>query len=85
MDGTSVGRGILVPDIRGDVAARVRAERARKGISQEELAHRSGLSRMHIGSIERGTTACSINTLAQIAVALGVPVRELLPETIFGA
>lgn len=85
MDGTSIGRGIAVPDIRADVAARIRAERARKSLSQEELAHRCGLSRMHIGSIERGTTACSINSLAQIAVALGVPVRELLPEKISSA
>jgi transcriptional regulator with XRE-family HTH domain len=55
-------------------------ERARLRLTQEELAHRSGLSRVHIGAIERGEVSCSVTVLAQIAKALQMSARDLLPE-----
>lgn len=69
------------PDLRAAVAERIRIERARLQLSQESLAHLSGLSRVHVGAIERGEVSCSVNSLAQIAAALRLDVRELLPPT----
>ncbi len=66
------------PDIRAVVAERIRIERARLQLSQEGLAHRSGLSRVHVGTIERGEVSCSLDVLAQIARALGVTPASLL-------
>lgn len=68
------------PNFRAAVAQRIRIERARQRLTQEELAHRSGLSRVHLGAIERSEVSCSIDVLAQIALALDVSPRELLPD-----
>jgi transcriptional regulator with XRE-family HTH domain len=63
-------------DIKGLVGRNIRAARKAKGFSQWELAERSGLSADFIGKVERGRTSPSIESLAQIAEALGLPVRE---------
>ncbi len=63
-----------------EIAERIRVERARQQLTQEELAHRAALSRVHLGGIERGEVSCSVTVLAQIAAALGLPIRALLPE-----
>jgi len=62
------------------IAERIRVERARQKLTQEELAHRSGLSRVHLGTIERAEVSCSVTVLAQIAKALELPTRALLPD-----
>lgn len=62
------------------IAERVRVERARRQFTQEELAHRAGVSRVHLGGIERGEVSCSITVLAQIAAALELPIYALLPS-----
>jgi len=48
------------------------------GISQEELATRSGLHRTYIGGIERAERNISLATLEMIAAGLGVEPSELL-------
>jgi transcriptional regulator with XRE-family HTH domain len=52
--------------------ARVRAERERLGISQEELADQAGLHRTYLGSIERGERNVGLINVIRIAGALGV-------------
>lgn len=64
--------------LREILAENVRAERARCRITQEDLAERAGISRVYVGSIERGEFACSIDVLARVATALGVDPPELL-------
>ena len=54
----------------------VRLRRA-KGISQEELAFRSGIHRSYIGVIERGEKSPSIDTIMKVAKGLDVSVGEL--------
>ncbi len=54
------------------------AQRKKLGISQEELATRSGLHRTYIGAIERGERNVSLATLELIAEGLGVKPSELL-------
>lgn len=55
-------------------AARLRCLRAEAGISIYALAAKCGLSRQHLGRLERGTRQPTLETAQQIARALG---REL--------
>lgn len=57
----------------------VRELRKRQGISQEEFADRAGLHRTHISLIERGKREARLETIEQIAQALGVQPSELMP------
>lgn len=64
-------------DIRARFGTVLKAWRTRRQLTQEELAERSGLSYKFIGEIERGTGNPTIETVAQLAVALGVDVADL--------
>lgn len=55
------------------------AARKEAGMSQEELAHLSGLDRSTISLIERGQVASRVATLIQVAGALDVDPCGLLP------
>ncbi len=57
----------------------MRKLRERKGWSQEELGFRSGLHRNYVGGIERGERNVGIENLGNLAHALGVRPRDLLP------
>ena len=50
------------------------------GITQEALAERSGLHRTYIADVERGSRNVSIESVAKIASALGVPIAKLFAE-----
>jgi len=54
------------------MGARVRAARLAKGLSQEELAERSGLHRNYIGGIERGERNVGVLALIELGRALDV-------------
>lgn len=56
----------------------VRYIRLKQGISQEELAFRSGLNMNSISTLERGINNIKIKTLYKIAEALQVDVNEIL-------
>lgn len=58
----------------------VRAERLRQKISQEELAHRSGITTGYMSRVERGTVAASIETIAKIAGGLGLTGTQLFSK-----
>jgi transcriptional regulator with XRE-family HTH domain len=57
---------------------RVRDERTRLGLSQEELAHLSGLHRTYVGSVERGERNISIGSLYTLSDTLGIAASDLL-------
>lgn len=67
-------------ELRGVFARRVREERKRLGISQEELADRVQVHRTFMGAVERAETNISIDNIARISAALGVSAGELLTE-----
>lgn len=60
------------------LASNVRQLRQRQGISQEELAARSGLHRTYVGSVERGERNVTLSSLEALAAALGVAARDLI-------
>ena len=55
----------------------VRKFRNEIGISQEELAHRSGLHRTYIGMIERAEKNITLLNIYKISQALKVSIQEL--------
>jgi transcriptional regulator with XRE-family HTH domain len=63
-----------------DVGLRIKLSRVAVRMSQEELARRSGLSRVTLSSIERGEHAAGVLTYRKLARALGGDVGELLGE-----
>ena len=65
-------------DIRTALGVNLRAARAERGWSQEELADRSGLHRTYISGVERGARTPTIEVLATIAGALDLPLATLL-------
>lgn len=54
------------------IAQTVRELRLEKQLSQEELAHRSGLDRTYISGVERGVRNLTVNSLESIITSLGV-------------
>jgi transcriptional regulator with XRE-family HTH domain len=64
-------------DIKRMVGTNIRAARKARGLTQFQLAERSGLSADFIGKMERGTTSPSIESLEAIATALKLPLGDL--------
>lgn len=60
------------------LACNLRVTRAALGISQHELAVRSGLARAYTSRIERGLANPTVTVLARLAVTLGATVGDLL-------
>ncbi len=58
----------------------LRAKRNALGISQEELAFRSGLHRTYVGSVERGERNLSLENIFVFAKALACNPIELIPN-----
>ncbi|MDX6699546.1 MAG: hypothetical protein QOE65_2943 [Solirubrobacteraceae bacterium] len=51
----------------------IRELREERGISQEELAYRSGLDRSYMGGVERGERNVSLKNIFRVAEGLGRP------------
>lgn len=60
------------------VGQRIRSLRLEQGMTQEMLAETADLSVPYVSHIERGAKKASLETLIQIAAALGVTVDRLL-------
>lgn len=68
-----------VRKIVGDNFARIRRE---KGLTQEQVAERSGFSQQYLSSLERGQRNPTIITIYELSLALGTTYSNLiLPET----
>ena len=64
-------------DVLVKFGQKVREERRKLGLSQEQLAAAAGLHRTYIGMIERAEKNLTLENIAKIAKALGLPIREL--------
>ena len=58
----------------------IRDLRKRKGLSQEDLADRSGLHRNAVGLLERGERTPSIETLFALSHGLGIKASTLIAK-----
>ena len=67
-------------ETRQRIGQRVKALRQAAGLSQQELADRAGLNRTHIGRIEDGAFGSQVETIQQIAEALGMTVDIIDPK-----
>lgn len=56
---------------------RVRELRLARGLSQEELAFKSGMHRTYLGGVERGERNPSLKNIVAIAEALGITPSQL--------
>jgi transcriptional regulator with XRE-family HTH domain len=63
------------------LGANVRAERARRNLRQEDVAHAAGLAIAQYARIERGESGDSgVSKYVRIARALGVNIAELFRD-----
>lgn len=60
-----------------DFGKRIKDLRMKQHITQEELSFRSGVSRSHIGMIEKGLRDISLNCIFKLSRALKVPISEI--------
>ena len=60
------------------VGATIRDHRLQAGLTQAELAQRSGIGRPHLNHIEGGRKSPTVVVLVHLARSLGVPPGDLL-------
>lgn len=65
-------------DPRRSLGLRVKELRAEHGLTQEELADRSGLFRTYLSRIESGQANPTLTVLYEVAAAFPIDVRDLL-------
>ncbi len=65
-------------DMRRLVGRNTKKVRLAKGLTQEQLAERSGFSQQYISGLERGRRNPTVVSVYEIAQALGVHYLELL-------
>jgi transcriptional regulator with XRE-family HTH domain len=73
-------RETLAGNVTSRFGARVRAERMRLGMTLDDLAAASGISRATLSNIERGEHSPSLTKATDVARTLGVSLAQLLGE-----
>ncbi len=56
---------------------KVKEERLKRDLSQEELAERAGVHRTYIGMIERAEKNITLSNIEKIALALEIKISQL--------
>lgn len=69
-------------DMRRLVGSNVRRVRLTKGLTQEQLAERSGFTQHYLSGLEQGKRNPTVVTVWEIAQALGVGHLELLTPVV---
>ena len=62
------------------VGKKMREITLKLGYNQEELSFKAGLHRTYISSVERGKRNVSLTNIKQLADALGLKMKDLMPE-----
>lgn len=65
-----------------NLGKRIRQERRRNKLTQEELAESIGMTKAVFGSVERGERTITVERLVRVANRLGVTVDYLLSDSI---
>ena len=71
-------------DIRYRVGLRIKCLRLDRGLSQERLANDIGMTQSYLAEVENGKRNVSMVNLERIARGLGMTVRDLFDDTLFG-
>ena len=64
------------------IGRKLRQFRQKKGYSQETLADRAGLHPTYIGQVDRGEKNITVETLAKITTALGIPISSVFDDVL---
>jgi transcriptional regulator with XRE-family HTH domain len=68
------------PQLLVKFGQKVRTERLRQNMSQEQLANKAGLHRTYIGMIERAEKNITLLNIQKIANALRINISDLFME-----
>lgn len=71
----------MQPDVRGQIAAEVRAEMARQRRASRDLAALLGIDQGSASLRLQGERSFRAEELARVAEWLGVPVSQFIPES----
>lgn len=90
VDGSSSASGKAIDGEQGDpvgtpmdgahLGARIRALRIEAGLTQAEVARRTGIHRPNIARVEGGRHTPSIETLTRLAEAIGIPATRVFSD-----
>ena len=72
--------GSKMQDIKKTIGNNLRYIRFQKGLSQEKFYEQFNLNPKYLASIERGEINIGVEFLANLAIALEVPITELILE-----
>jgi transcriptional regulator with XRE-family HTH domain len=77
-----MGRGIIttmkkMKDVSPKLGERIRTLRMERGLTQDELAARAGITRVYTSFIERGEKVASLEVFINIAEVLDMSLSEL--------
>jgi len=67
--------------MRSEVGKRIRELRLKRGMLQEELARKAGLSPSALSNFEQGRRRTSLDWLKRISKPLGVSISDLIPDS----
>lgn len=56
---------------------RIREERLKQGLSQEELARKAGVHRTYVGMIERAEKNITLENIGKFCSALNIPIYKI--------
>lgn len=65
-------------NVNEQLGQRIRDIRLKRGVTQEELAHRADLDYSYVNQIENGKRNPSLDAISRIARALGVSIQDLV-------
>ena len=65
-------------ELNTKICLRIKFERIKRNLSQEQLAELADLNRNTIGNIERGIASPTIDTLEKLSNAFGMDVLDLM-------
>ena len=70
---------IEYPDNFGEILGqRIRDKRCAAGITQNQLAEKTGIKRPNIARLEKGQSLPNLSTLIKVSLALHIPLQKLL-------
>ncbi len=67
-----------VEQIRKKIGLKIKLERTKRGLSQEQLAALADLSKTYVNAVENGKSSPSADTLIKIAKAFEIELVELI-------